>query len=172
MEVIRPGGDPAWKTTLCRWWNLIVSFINRLLRVFKIKPPTLVCFPRVPMPKFTDIVYEVETGAQVVVRGVLFEGLGSGAAFIRIRNKGVLEQGSRYPFEVQQLVNGYPVGGSTYFVVIEGERKLPPPLGFRFVMEGREPSDWDRIEREAKEHRYLPPWAADIVRDREAETKK
>ena len=71
---------------------------------------------------------------------------------------------------MQQLLEGRPLSGSTYYVVIEGERKLPSPIGFPFV--GAPQVDWDRIEREAKEQKYIPPLARDIVHDREHETGK
>jgi hypothetical protein len=94
------------------------------------------------------------------------------AAFLRIRAEGELPAGSRYTFDIQQVVDSVPVGGSAFVVPIEGAPEYPPAFRFPFDMDGSDPTEWDRIERESEEDKFLPPLATDIVREREAELEK
>jgi hypothetical protein len=158
-EEIPTRGEFTWKAALSRLWN----FLKRRDREYP---------PRISLPRFTDIVYKVANRAVVTVRDVRLDPLGMVAAYIRIRNVGSLPKGEHYPFEVQQLVGGKQTGGSSYVVVIEGDRELHPMLQFPFIMKGEDPRDWSRIERESKKDKYIPPWAVEIVRRREAETGK
>jgi photosystem II stability/assembly factor-like uncharacterized protein len=171
-EKILPRSEPTSKNVLGHLGKALRDLINWVLRLFGAKPGDRRYTPKIAIPKFVDIIYEVKPRAQVTVRDVQFDPFGMVAAYIRIRNTGFLPKGERYQFEVQQLIDGEPVGGSTYIVVIEGDPELPPLQQFPFIMMDKDPIDWSRIEWESKEDKYIPPWAVDIVKRREAETEK
>jgi hypothetical protein len=74
--------------------------------------------PRMPELGFTPPIYRAKPSARVAVRDVRLPVHGAGAALIAIENRGELPPGSEYRFQVQQVVRGHVVGGSTYVVRI------------------------------------------------------
>jgi hypothetical protein len=82
--------------------------------------------PHLKLPTFEPTIYEALPSALVEVKGVRIPAFGLSAALLSIRNRGTLEDGSEYQFQVQQIVHAQVVGGSTYVVRIAGEKKVPP----------------------------------------------
>jgi hypothetical protein len=54
---------------------------------------------------------------------VRLPGHGAGVALMLIENHGELPKGSEYRFQIQQVVGGRMVGGSTYVIRIAGHRE-------------------------------------------------
>ena len=83
-----------------------------------------------PGLRFTTPIYRAKPASLVAVREVELPPHGAAAALITIENHGELPKGAEYRFQVQQVVNGRVVGGSTYVVRIAGhqarERTGPP----------------------------------------------
>jgi len=69
---------------------------------------------RHPELRFTPPIYRAKPASLVSVRGVRLPAYGVGAALMLIENRGELPPGSEYRFQVQQIVAGRVVGGSTY----------------------------------------------------------
>ena len=119
--------------------------------------------PHIKFPKFAPTVYEALASSVVEVRDVRIPPFGFSAALLTIRNRGTLEEGSEYQFQVQQQILGQVVGGSIYIVRIAGLRKLPPPLSLPSMRIELNEEEAQRIERESERFQYVPPWAQDIV---------
>ncbi len=175
-EVVRRGGWSRlpWRlrSILCLVQNLLCGWLNRLLEQFDRGPLACDCTLPYEVRTASDDVHEVEPGSDVVVRDVIIGANDAVAAFVRVGYEGGLPDGSRHHFEVRQVVDGVTIGGSAYEVPIAGMPEFPPPSGFPFDMEGSDRIEWDRIEHESEQDKYLPPWAVGIAHDREAETEK
>lgn len=128
--------------------------------------------PHIKFPRFAPTLYEALPSTRVEVRGVRIPPFGFSAALLSIRNRGILEEGSEYQFEVQQQVQGQVVGGSTYVVRIAGVKKLPVPLVLPTMLTGQDEQEVARIERESERFQYAPPWAKDIIEARKQEQGK
>jgi hypothetical protein len=70
--------------------------------------------------RFTAPIYRAKTASLVAVRGVELPPHGAAAALMTIENHGELPKGSEYRFQVQQVLGGRVVGGSTYVIRIAG----------------------------------------------------
>ncbi len=128
--------------------------------------------PKVKLPVFEPTIYEASPSSLAEVKGVRIPPFGLCAALLSIRNKGTLEEGSEYRFEIQQRIKEEVAGGSTYVVRIAGERKLPSPFVPPTMRTDLDPRELERIEREGEKLKYVPPWARDIVESREKEQGK
>lgn len=73
---------------------------------------------RHPELSFAPAIYRARPAALVAVRGVRLPVHGVGAALMVIDNTGELPPGSDYRFQVQQVIRGRVIGGSTYVVRI------------------------------------------------------
>lgn len=73
--------------------------------------------------RFTQHIYRAKPGSLVAVRDVELSPHGAAAALIVIENHGELPRGSEYRFQVQQVIGGRVVGGSTYVIRIAGHKK-------------------------------------------------
>jgi len=117
-----------------------------------------------PIP-LTPTVYRAKPGTLVTVRGVRLPAYGRAAALLAIDNAGGLPAGAEYRFQVQQVVRGRVLGGSTYVVRIAGQRAYPPaivaPSHVVDPKTGRVPG------RNHHHIQYVPPWLRDIVEERE-----
>lgn len=156
-----------WLGRLVQWLGCWLENLGRWLAGMPLRRCRV--RPEGRVPRFEDTVYEAAPSARVEVRGVRLPAYGSAAARLSIRNRGALEPGSAHAFEVQQVVGGRVVGGSTYVMRAAGLRKLHPPEVFPPLLETRDPAEVERIELEAEEQRYVPPWARDLIEERERE---
>jgi len=163
-------------TLLQRLWCWLVNLVRALLG-----RPKRRCGRRsqgAPLPQFGTTRFLVEPSALVEVRGVQLPPFGFCATLLRIELRGALEQGSTYIFDVQQLVREDQehleggVGGSRYVVVIMGEPKLRTPVVAPSHDPNTPPDERERIIREGKALRYLPPWAEELAAAREEEQHK
>ena len=159
-----------WLGWLVQWLGCWIENLGR--RILGLPLKTCKFKPDVKLPDFEDTVYEAQPSALVEVKGVRLPPFGFGAALLSIRNTGTLEEGSEYRFDVQQVVKRTVVGGSTYVVRVAGEKKIPPPMVPDVFRADLDEDTRIRIEREAEELKYVPPWAKDIVEDRERELGK
>src|SRR5713101_1295234 len=100
---------------------------------------------------FVGMVYTASPSAPVSVTGVRIPAFGHCAMLLSVQNRGVLPEGSRYQFQVQQKIGAQVVGGSTYIVRVAGQKKLPPASP----------------QSEVEAPRYVPAWAKDLVEARE-----
>jgi len=119
---------------------------------------------RHPMVRFTQAIYRAKPATRVSVRGVRLSPHGVGAALMAVENTGKLPTGSRYRFQVQQMVGDQVVGGGTYVVVIAGEPKLPPPLvspSHRIDPKTKGPPTMPPMPL-----RFVPPWMTNLVEER------
>ena len=73
---------------------------------------------RHPELRFARPIYRAKPASLVSVRGVRLPAHGVGAALTVMENGGELPPGSEYRFQVQQVVQGRVVGGSTYVIRI------------------------------------------------------
>jgi hypothetical protein len=89
------------------------------------------CHKPHPGLRFTPSIYRAKPSSLVSVKGVRLPAHGAGAALMVIQNHGELPKGSEYRFQVQQVVGGRVVGGSTYVIRIAGHKE-PEPIE-RFV---------------------------------------
>lgn len=166
--------EPSFLTKLVCWIvNFICMIVNFILT--KLAPPTLKCYCRSKhrLPIFDDVVYEVESGNDVQLSNLRTQAHAFDAAYIRIKNKGVLPPGSRYSFDVLQLKNGEVVGGSEYIVRIAGDLR---PFVFDHLPDIKERnysmSELHRLKRETLSQRYLAPWIEHEKAKREEEMGK
>jgi hypothetical protein len=148
----------------CRIENLGRWFVGLPLRSCKSKPRGR------RLPRFEPTIYEMEPSGMVEITGVMIPPFGFCATQLAITNSGTLAAGSKHRFEVQQLVKGEVVGGSTFVVLVDGEEKQRE----RNIISDSHRTDLDhrereRIEREAERFKYVPPWAKEIVERREEE---
>jgi len=117
------------------------------------------------LPQLDPVVYEAEPSARVEIRGVRIPPYGFATAAIQIRNTGQLKPGSEYRFQVQQVVKEAVVGGSVYVVRIAGTPELTPSL-FADSVDIRKEIQPEQ-ESGGRRLKYVPPWAQQIVKDRE-----
>jgi hypothetical protein len=88
------------------------------------------CHKPHPGLHFMPDIYRAKPASLVAVRGVVLPPHGAGAALIVIENHGELPKGSEYRFQVQQVVGGRVIGGSTYVIRIAGHKKPEPIENF------------------------------------------
>ena len=88
------------------------------------------CHKPHPGLRFTPITYRAKPASLVAVRGVQLAPHDAAAALIVIENHGKLPKGSEYRFQVQQVVGGHVVGGSTYVIRIAGHEDRRPLESF------------------------------------------
>lgn len=124
----------TWIGSVCQRIGGLVQWIglrieNRGRRVVGLPARPSGRTPEAKLPDFAPAMYQAAPSERVEVKGVRLSPFGSCAALFWIRNRGTLEEGSEYWFDVQQDVNGRVVGGSTYVVRIAGERKVPQRVG-------------------------------------------
>ncbi|MBI1744423.1 hypothetical protein HYR54_15340 [Candidatus Acetothermia bacterium] len=167
----------AWLGFMLRWLGWLIQWLgcwieNLGRRILGLPLKSCRFEPDVKLPDFESTIYEAEPSALVEIKGVRLPAFGFVAALLSIRNTGTLEEGSENRFEAQQLVKGEVVGGSTYVVRIAGARKFPPIIVADSQRTDLDLRTLERIEREAEEIRYVPPWAKDIVETREKEQGK
>lgn len=72
--------------------------------------------------RFTPPIYRAKPATLVALRGVELPPHGAAAALMTIENHGDLPKGSEYHFQVQQVIGGRVVGGSTYVIRIAGHK--------------------------------------------------
>jgi hypothetical protein len=106
---------------------------------------------------FDPVGWVAQRSGILEVRGVSIAAGEHTKALISLAATGPLPHGERFQFEVQQVVGGRVVGGSTYIVPVAGRPKLPISLA---------PSD-DNIVYVAEGERYMQPWLAQAWLDRE-----
>jgi hypothetical protein len=123
-------------------------------------------------PDMDDNTFRIAPSGLVQVTGVRLPAFGFGAALIDIRNTGTLEEGSEFVFQVQQTIDQKVVGGSMYVVRIAGQKKLREPFFAPSVRFDLTAEESHRLEAEAEQLRYLPPWAKKIVDEREKQQGK
>ena len=124
------------------------------------------------LPPLEPVVYEVEPSARVEIKGVRIPAYGTVTAAILVRNTGKLNPGSQYQFQVQQVVNGQVIGGSTFVVQIAGTPQSNPPL-FSESLDITKRTHEKQFEGETGvDLKYVPPWAKQMVSDREKLLKK
>ena len=85
---------------------------------------------RHPELRFAPPIYRAKPASLVAVKGVRLPEQGAAAALMAIANRGELPPGSEYRFQVQQVVDGRVVGGSTYVIRIGGEREPERPRSY------------------------------------------
>ena len=117
------------------------------------------------VPQLDPVVYEPEPSARVEIQGVRIPAHGFATAAIQIRNTGQLKPGSEFRFQVQQVVEGVVVGGSVYVVRIAGTPELNPPLFADSVDIRKEIGPEEGSG--GRPLKYIPPWAQQIVANRE-----
>lgn len=83
--------------------NFICRVVNYIFRILGIPSLGCYCQGKRRLPVFSDAVYEVESGKDVQLSNIQIQGNEFDAAYIRIKNKGILLPGSRYSFDVLQL---------------------------------------------------------------------
>lgn len=84
------------------------------------------CHKPHPGLRFTPPVYRAKPASLVAVKDVHFDAHGAAAALVVIENHGELEPGSEHYFQVQQVVKGRVIGGSTYVIRVPGNpRRIP-----------------------------------------------
>jgi len=128
--------------------------------------------PHIKLPPFDPTVYKALPSTLVEVQGVRIPPFGFSAALLSIRNRGTLEEGSEYQFQVQQQVQSQVVGGSTYVVRIAGLKKFPPAPIFPSQRTDLDLEELERIERQSEALQYVPPWAANIIDARKKQLGK
>jgi hypothetical protein len=84
------------------------------------------CHKPHPGMRMTPPIYRAKPASLVAVRGVELPPHDAAAALIAIENHGGLGEGSEYRFQVQQVIDGRVVGGSTYVVRIAGHARREP----------------------------------------------
>ncbi len=163
--------------TIFRWLGWLIQWIGCLLENlgrWLLGMPRRSCRlePERKLPRFDNTIYEAAPSALVEIKGVQLAPHGFVATEVSIRNGGELEPGSEYEFEVQQLVKGQVEGGGTYIVSIAGERKLKSPYDFPSLQDVTTVEEIEQREKEGEESKFVPPWAEDIVEEREKEQGK
>ena len=157
---------------LCWIVNFICTIINFILQLFGLHIDCY-CRGNRRLPEFEDAVHEVQSGEDVQVNDIRTVGNGFDAAYIRIKNKGLLPPGMRYSFDVLQLKDGVVVGGSEYIVRTAGDRipyqfeQLPDINSDNYDM-----AELHRLKRQARDQKYLPDWIEEEKRRREEEMGK
>lgn len=170
-----PGGSVGnWLKEFIRWLGWLLQWlgcwVENLGRRLVGRPLKRCRFrPEGALPDFESAIYDISPASVALVRGVRLEPFGFCAALLEIVNQGTLAPGCDYRFEVQQMEKDRVVGGSTYVVCIEGERKQPEQVVVpsHDVKLGHE--RLEQIEREAEPLKYVPPHAREIVEKREKE---
>jgi hypothetical protein len=84
------------------------------------------CHKPHPGLRFAPPIYRAKPASLVSVKGVHLLAHGAGAALMVIENHGELPKGSEYRFQVQQVVGGRVIGGSTYVIRIAGHKEPDP----------------------------------------------
>lgn len=169
IENIQPN---IFMRIFCWILNFVCSILNFILGLFGLH---INCFCRRnrELPEFEDDVHEVTPGEDVLVEDIQTAAYGFDAAYIRIKNKGVLPEGSKYSFDILQLKNGAVMGGSEYVIRIAGDMK---PFEFEFLPDINSKNynmkDLHRLKRESLEQKYLPPWVEEEKQRREEEMGK
>jgi hypothetical protein len=79
--------------------------------------------PRMPVLRLAPAIHRAKPSSVVSVRGVRLAAHGAGAALMVIESTGRLPPGSEYRFQVQQVVGGRVVGGSTYVIRVPARRE-------------------------------------------------
>lgn len=153
-----------------QWLGCKLENLGRLLLKLPKRPCRRV--PEVKLPRFEQTIYEAAPSAVVEISGIQLQPYGHGTVELTIENEGTLEPGSEYEFEVQQVVKGAIAGGSTYVVRIAGVRELKSPYDFPSLQDLETAEEIERREREGEESKFVPPWAQDIVEEREREQGK
>lgn len=77
---------------------------------------------RHPEISFTPTIYRAQPASLVSVRGVRLAGHGVGAALFGIEKTGDIPPGAEYRFQVQQVVAGHVIGGSSYVIRVPANR--------------------------------------------------
>ena len=122
------------------------------------------------LPPLEPIVYEAESSARVAIRGVRIPANGFVTAAVSIRNTGRLEPGMTFRFQIQQVIREVVVGGSVYVVQIAGTPKLNPTFSADSVNLLKE---FHEVQEGSGERlKYVPPWAKQLVADRQKLLKK
>ncbi len=121
------------------------------------------------LPPFEPIVYEAAPSARVEIKRVRIPAYGTITAAINVRNTGELKAGSEFQFHVQQVVGESVIGGSVYVVRIAGTPELRPPF-FADSVDVRKP--FTEEQEGGERQKYVPPFARQIVADRESLLKK
>jgi hypothetical protein len=122
------------------------------------------------MPQLDPVVHEAEPSARVEIKGVRLPPYGFVTAAIQVRNTGELKPGSEFRFQVQQAVDGVVAGGSMYVVRIAGTPE-PAPSPVADSVDTRKETRPEQ-ERGGLRLKYVPPWAEQMVKDREKLLKK
>ena len=80
--------------------------------------------------RLTPPIYCAKPASLVSIKGVQLPARGAGAALMVIENDCELPKGSEYRFQVQQVVRGRVIGGSTYVIRIAGHKEPEPIENF------------------------------------------
>lgn len=155
-------------------WCLLLNLLRRLVG----RPPKPCGRPTVAIPRLEPVVHEAAPGERVVVHGVRLAPFERVAALVSLHVAEPLPPGETWTFDVQHWVDGEVLaGGGRYVVTTEGEGRrlqkddgddLTPPT--HDINSDRETVE--RIERESEALRYVPPFAREIVEEREREQGK
>jgi hypothetical protein len=178
-------GGLRWTTWLLDLFRLVVCWIRNLVRALLGRPRKPCRKPGrrvLPLPAFGSTVYTAESSGVVAIDRVQLAPFGRAAALLVVEPVGDLPEGAEYRFEVQQRAHGERGetyegvkdvlrGGSTYVIAVDGQRKPKKPpaapsvdLDADLTREERE-----EMERRGKDQKWVPPWAKDVVVQREAE---
>jgi hypothetical protein len=155
-----------WLVWLLRWLRCLLVNLWRWLT----RRPRRACGPLPRLaPELVPTIYEAAPSELVEVRGVRLAPFGSCAARLSISRTGSLPAGGDYRFEVQQRVGGTVVGGSTYVVRIAGIPERPTPEVPVTHRSDTSKEDVERLQREARQSEYTPPWTQELRETREKE---
>ena len=112
--------------------------------------PTTEPVPQIQGISFGNTTYEAIPSGFVAIKGVNIKSPDFAAMVLYISEKGKLETGREYTFEVQQIEGGEVVGGSTYIIRIENDKPLINSTPFEEEREN------------VMGFEYIPPWLMDF----------
>jgi hypothetical protein len=112
-----------------------------------------------PPARMEPPVYRAQPSSLVGVKDVRLPVHGMAAALLSIEVGRDLPKGAEYSFDILQLVEGRPVGGSTFVIRVGGTRRFPPPPAPPLPPPGD-----DGPPRHVGD---VPPWMRDLVEERE-----
>jgi hypothetical protein len=176
---IFPPKRRSWLEQLIEWLGLVLCWLLNVLRLLLGRPRRPCRKLHLELPAFEPTLYETAPGEPVLVRGVQLGAHERVAAAFAVTPIDTLEPGSRFEFDVQQVLTEGEFtevfGGGRYVVVVDGEpkRKRKPAVATSHDQETElTAEELSRLEREAERSRYVPPHAREFVDQREQEQGK